>query len=126
MSRHGYHQIRQPLTGIQGGCLSAKKLAKAATDFQTYVANNAAFIPNSGEKYRNGEAISSVMAESTVNQVVSRRMVKQQMQWTGYPLGQGAHLLLQTRTHVLNDQVGGCSAVVPEFPTDGVEVCPAA
>jgi hypothetical protein len=37
--------------------------------------------------------------ESTVNQVVSKRFVKkQQMQWTP----RGAHLLLQTRTKVLN------------------------
>jgi hypothetical protein len=74
------------------------------TEFQTYIENNAAFIPNYGEKYRNGEAISSAMAESTVNQVVSRRMVKkQQMQWTP----EGAHLLLQTRTRVLNDELEG-------------------
>ena len=39
-----------------------------------------------------------------MNQVVSRRMVKkQQMQWTP----QGAHLLLQTRTRVLNDDLEG-------------------
>ena len=37
--------------------------------------------------------------ESTVNQVISRRMVKkQQMLWTP----RGAHLLLQVRTKVLN------------------------
>ena len=86
------------------GCPSAKKLTKAANEFQTYITNNAAFIPNYGEKHRNGEAISSAMAESTVNQVVSRRMVKrQQMQWTPA----GAHLLLQTRTRVLNDDLEG-------------------
>src|ERR1700688_3476808 len=39
---------------------------------------------------------------STINQVVSRRFVKkQQMQWTL----RGAHLLLQTRTKVLNDEL---------------------
>jgi hypothetical protein len=38
--------------------------------------------------------------ESTVNHVVSRRLVKkQQMQWTP----RGAHLLLQVRTQVLNN-----------------------
>jgi transposase-like protein len=38
--------------------------------------------------------------ESTVNQVISKRMVKkQQMRWTP----RGAHLLLQVRTRVLND-----------------------
>jgi hypothetical protein len=42
------------------------------------------------------------MAESTVNQVISKRFVKkQQMKWTK----RGAHLLLQVRTHVLNDEL---------------------
>jgi hypothetical protein len=40
--------------------------------------------------------------ESTVNQVVSKRMVKkQQMRWSQ----KGAHLLLQVRTSVLNDEL---------------------
>jgi hypothetical protein len=40
--------------------------------------------------------------ESTINQVVSKRFVKKQsMQWTL----KGAHLLLQTRTKVLNDEL---------------------
>jgi hypothetical protein len=44
--------------------------------------------------------ISTAFAESTVNHVVSRRMVKkQQMRWTQ----RGAHLLIQVRTQVLND-----------------------
>jgi hypothetical protein len=39
---------------------------------------------------------------SAVNQVISKRMVKkQQMRWTP----RGAHLLLQVRTRVLNDQL---------------------
>jgi hypothetical protein len=38
-----------------------------------------------------------------VNQVVSKRMVKQQqMRWTK----KGAHLLLQVRSEVLNDDLG--------------------
>ena len=38
--------------------------------------------------------------ESAVNQVISKRMVKeQQMRWSP----RGAHLLLQIRTRVLND-----------------------
>jgi hypothetical protein len=40
--------------------------------------------------------------ESTVDQVISKRMVKkQQMRWTP----RGAHLLLQVRTRVLNDDL---------------------
>jgi hypothetical protein len=41
--------------------------------------------------------------ESAVNQVVIKRMVKkQQMRWTP----RGAHLLLQIRTRVLNEELG--------------------
>lgn len=55
--------------------------------------------PNYGDRYRNGEAISSAVAESSVNQIVSKRFVKkQQMRWTR----RGAHLLLQIRTRVLD------------------------
>ena len=58
------------------------------------------YIVNYGERYRNGERISTGFVESTINQVVSKRMVKkQQMQWTP----KGAHLLLQVRTQVLNE-----------------------
>jgi hypothetical protein len=56
-------------------------------------------IPNYGERYCNGETISTAMAESTVTQVISKRFVKkQQMKWTK----RGAHLLLEVRTRVLN------------------------
>ena len=53
-------------------------------------------------RHRHGEAIATSFAESTVNQVVSERMVKkQQMRWTE----SGAHWLLQVRTRVLNDDL---------------------
>jgi hypothetical protein len=58
--------------------------------------------PNFGERHRQGETISTAFVESTINQVVSRRFVKkQQMGWTL----QGAHLLLQARTKVLNNEL---------------------
>jgi hypothetical protein len=79
----------------------ARKLLKAVVEFHTYITNNAGFIPNYGERYRHGERISTGFVESTVNQVVSKRMVKkQQMQWSK----RGAHLLLQIRTRVLNGE----------------------
>ena len=61
-------------------------------------------LPNYGERYRYGETITTSFAESTVNEVVAKRMVKkQQMQWS--PVG--AHYLLQTRTSVLNGELRG-------------------
>jgi hypothetical protein len=79
--------------------LKQRKLLKTVTEFGGYIRANGVWIPNYGERYRYGEAISSSFVESTVNQVVSKRMVKkQQMRWTP----EGAHLLLQTRTRTLN------------------------
>ena len=73
-------------------------------EFQTYIRNNQESILNYGERYRQGETIGTAFVESTINQVVSRRFVKrQQMHWTL----RGAHLLLQTRTKVLNDELEG-------------------
>ena len=85
------------------GDATARKLLKAVEEFHTYIERNRTFIPNYGERYRCGERISTGFVESTVNQVISRRFCKkQQMQWTK----RGAHLLLQTRVKVLNQELG--------------------
>jgi hypothetical protein len=56
-------------------------------------------IPNYGDRYRYGETISTAFVESTVNELISKRMVKkQQMRW----MKEGAHLLLLTRVKTLN------------------------
>ncbi len=84
--------------------LAIMKLEKAVKECQGYIAVNRAFIPNYGDHYRHGETISTAFVESTVNQVTSRRFVKkQQMRWTK----RSAHLLLQVRTQVLNDDLRG-------------------
>ncbi len=76
------------LSLIQARSSVAKKVADGLNEFETYISNN--------------QTISTAFVESTINQVVSRRFVKkQQMQWTL----RGAHLLLQTRTKVLNDDL---------------------
>jgi hypothetical protein len=81
---------------------SRRKLFKAVREFRGYIEANQNFIPNYGDRYRHGEKISTAFAESAVNQVVSKRMVKkQQMRWSE----SGAHNLLQVRTKVLNDQL---------------------
>ena len=78
------------------------RLLKAVREFDSYIRANAGRIPNYGERHRAGEAISTAFTESAVNQVISKRMVKkQQMRWTP----RGAHLLLQVRARVLNDQL---------------------
>ena len=77
-----------------------RKLLKAVREFGTYITANRTFIPNYGDRYRHGETISTAFVESAINQVLSKRFVKrQQMRWTE----RGAHLLVQVRTKVLNE-----------------------
>ena len=69
------------------------KFKRAAHEFAVYIASNAGSLINYGER------VSSCVAESTVNAVISKRFAKrQQMQWTK----RGAHLLLQSRTRTLD------------------------
>ena len=98
------------------------KLLKMVTECGGYIRANARCIPNYGEKYRNGEAISSAFVESAVNQVVSKRMVKkQQMRWTP----EGAHLLLQVRTRTLNRDLASIfRAWYPAFAWDDRAIPP--
>jgi hypothetical protein len=78
-----------------------KKLFVKLEEFSGYIRNNQNFIVNYGDRYRNGETISSAFVESTVNEVISKRFVKkQQMRWTKA----GTHRLLQVRTKVLNEE----------------------
>ena len=90
---------------------------EAVIEFGRSIGANATWIPNYGERHRCGEAISNAFVESAVNQVVSKRMVKkQQMRWTP----KGAHLLLQVRTRVLNDELGDAfRRWYPEFASAG-------
>lgn len=80
-----------------------QKLLTRLEEFVTYVTRNQAAIPNFGERWRQGERISTGFTESAVNQVLSKRMVKrQQMRWSP----RGAHRLLQVRTRVLDGEWG--------------------
>jgi hypothetical protein len=82
-----------------------KGFKKHAGEFCVYIRNNECHITNYGERYRNGEIITSSFVEATINEVVARRFCKkQQMQWTR----KGAHLMLQTRTKVLNGDLADC------------------
>ncbi len=94
-----FDDIELDLETYAGDHPAVGKLSKAVSEFNGYIATNRPFIPNYGDRYRYGEVISTAFVESTVNQVISKRMVKkQQMRWTK----QGAHLLLQARLQTLN------------------------
>ena len=78
-----------------------KPLTRLIADFYTYVEQNSGFIVDYSERHHDGERVSTGFVESAVNQVLAKRMVKrQQMQWTK----KGAHLLVQARTKVLNEE----------------------
>ena len=47
-------------------------------EFAGFIRGNVARFPNYGERHRCGETISSAFVESTVNQVISKRMVNKQ------------------------------------------------
>ena len=65
------------------GNLSATRLLYLAHPLLTYVRSNKSAIINYGARYRSGRPIATALAESAVNSLVARRMVKeQQMQWS--------------------------------------------
>ncbi|MDB5788599.1 ISKra4 family transposase [Caballeronia mineralivorans] len=92
--------------------LDARLLTREGYEFHTlwwklntvsgYLKNNARALVNHGARHRKGLPISSSIAESAVNQVVSHRMAKkQQMRWTD----EGAHYMAQVRVAVLNGEL---------------------
>jgi len=96
------------------GDLSATRLLHLAQPLLTYVRSNQSAIINYGARFRSGRRIASSLAESAVNSLVARRMVKkQQMQWSK----RGAHLLLQVRAAVLNGDLRERLAYKPPKPT---------
>ncbi len=78
------------------------KLWKYADEFYNYIHSNKNHITNYSERYLHDEIISTSFVEATVNEVISKRMVKkQQMRWTP----EGAHRMLQVRTSTLNNEL---------------------
>ncbi len=74
-------------------------IRKLTLELLKYLQNNADSLPNYGQRWRNGQRISSAFVESAVNQIIDKRMSKsQQMRWDP----QSAHQLLQVRVRVLD------------------------
>jgi hypothetical protein len=75
---------------------------KHISEFFNYINNNINIIVNYGERWRKGKRILTSFVESLVNYFVSKRFCKkQQMQWGK----EGAHLLIQVRAKVINDEL---------------------
>lgn len=93
---------------------SAKRLLDLAQPLLTYVRSNRNAIVDYGARYRSGRRIASSLAQSAVDSLVARRMVKkQQMQWSLH----GAHRMLQVRAAVLNGDLSERLAWQPPKPT---------
>ena len=94
--------LEEDLGMLEEKSASIQKLLQAVREFNGYITANEQYIVNYGDRYRNGEIISTAFVESTVNEVISKRFVKkQQMRWTKG----GAHNLLQVRIYVLNSDL---------------------
>jgi len=58
------------LSQLQAHSAPAVKVANGLAESETYIKNNREFIPNFGERWRQGERISTAFVESTINQAV--------------------------------------------------------
>jgi hypothetical protein len=101
------------------GNLSAIRLLHLAHPLLIYVRSNKSAIISYGAHYRSGRRIATASAESAVDSLVARRMVKkQQMQWSK----RGAHLLLQVRAAVPSGAPHVQAAETSPSIEDGVDV----
>jgi hypothetical protein len=76
------------------------KLRRHSTDLLNYLRSNQDSLPNYGERYSEGEPISTAWVESSINEIVAKRMAKaQQMRWNRWTI----QPFLAVRTAVLNE-----------------------
>ncbi|RVC63020.1 hypothetical protein EN759_26665 [Mesorhizobium sp. M00.F.Ca.ET.038.03.1.1] len=84
------------------GELSISRLHSLESQLLTYVRPNRSAIVNYGKRYQAGLRVATTLAESAVNSVIAKRMVKkQQMRWSLH----GAHMLMQVRTAEMNSEL---------------------
>ncbi len=78
-----------------------------------YLKGNARYAVNYARRHHKGLPVSSAIAESAVNQVVSCRMAKKrQMRWSD----EGAHLLAQIRVRAINGELKPRAVPIPFRP----------
>ena len=83
----------------QSGYLSAARLHSLGQHLLTYIRSNRTAIVDYRARYRSGRRVATSFAESAVNSLDAKRMVKnQQMRWSQT----GAHLMLQVRAAMTN------------------------
>lgn len=67
----------------------------------SFVRSNRSAIVNYGKRYRAELRVATTLAESAVNSLVAKRIVKKQVRWSLH----GAHMLMQVRTAELNGEL---------------------
>lgn len=84
-------QLLERVTDSQGGGeFSIARLQSLGLQLLTYVRSNRGAIVNYGKRYRAGLRVATTLAESAVNSLLGKRMIKkQQMRWSLH----GAHML---------------------------------
>jgi hypothetical protein len=81
------------------GDFSAARLNSLGQQLLTYIRSNRSALVDYGARYRGGRRVSTSLAESAVNSLVAKRMVKnQQMRWSP----SGANLMLQVKAAMVN------------------------
>ncbi|WP_373426869.1 hypothetical protein [Neorhizobium galegae] len=86
----------------QEGIFSLERLHSLVSQLLTYIRSNRGAIVNYGQRSRAGLCVATTLAESAVNSLVGRRMLKkQQMRWTL----NGAHMLMQVRAAEINGEL---------------------
>src|ERR1700733_12026644 len=70
--------LEDDVDGLEVDYPNLHKFAKAVHEFAVYIRSNTGSLINYGERFRAGERISSCLAESTVNAVISKRFAKRQ------------------------------------------------
>ena len=97
----------------QDGDLSAARINSLGQQLLTYIRLNRTAIVDYGARYRSGRRIATSLAESAVNSLVAKRMVKnQQMRWSQ----NGAHLMLQVKVAMINGNLRNRLREQPEMP----------
>jgi hypothetical protein len=96
----------------QRGDFSAARLNSLGQQLLTYIRSNRTALVDYGARYREGRRISTSLAESAVNSLVAKRMVKSQMRWSP----SGAHLMLQVRAAMVNGNLRQRLRHKPDLP----------
>ncbi len=95
------------------GDSSAARINSLGQQLLTYLRSNRIALVDYGARYRAGRRVSTSLAESAVNSLVAKRMVKnQQMRWSP----SGAHLMLQVRAAMVNGNLRQRLREKPVFP----------